>query len=408
MIKPASRRAAIVLAGSALALAAGLIPAQAATTGWRTDATVATRGYETVFTSVAASSRADAWATGLSGNAKGTKLQTVIRHWTGKTWRSVTLPAKTEKAWAKTDPFITEVGAASSRSVWVFGGFYGGYLRLNGSRWSVATLPGGGAKSGNLLEIDAVKVFSGSNAWAFGVLDSLSSSTDAGVPYAAHYNGKKWSRVGVPGSGAISAVAAPSAGEIWAVEDATAGLTGLGIRSAINRTAALSASGTAPVVLEWTASTGWVQAALQPALSDSDVITSAAAEPNGDIWIGGSAPNKASGTTPVAADWNGTAWSSVSDLPMKASSTDWALEAMAPDGSGGLWGLAEGGNGSGRVFQLTSTKWSTVSTSFGKHPWVLLALTLVPGTRSAWGVGAVEASKSSANGLIAVTGALPR
>jgi hypothetical protein len=408
VIKLAWRRAGIVLAGSALALAGGLIPAQAAATGWRTDATVATRGYETIFTSVAASSRSNAWAAGLTAKAKGDTLAgTAIRHWTGKAWRSVTLPAKTAKAWAKAEPLFPEVGAASARSVWVFGGIYGGYLRLDGSKWSVATLPGGGAKSGTLVEIDAVKVFSSSNVWAFGTLDSLTSTTGAGVPYAAQYNGHSWSSKGVPGSGTITAVAAPSAGEMWAVEDAAGDLSEFGIQRTSVRTHASSAASAAPVVLQWTGST-WQQAAEQPALSGSDEITSAAAEPNGDIWIGGSATNKAGGTTPVAAEWDGTAWSSVSDLPMKASSADWQLEAMAPDGSGGLWALAFSSSGSGRIWQLTGSKWSTASTSFGKHEWALLAVTLVPGTRSAWAAGALRESKSGADGLIAVTGALPR
>src|SRR5262249_49915468 len=36
--------------------------------------------------------------------------------------------------------------------------------------------------------------------------------------------------------------------------------------------------------------------------------------------------NKARGTTPLAAEWNGTSWS-VKDLPMRATSEDWLLDA---------------------------------------------------------------------------------
>ncbi len=399
MIKLASRGAAVVVAGSALALAGSLLPAQAATSGWRIDATYAVSGSANIYTSVSAMGPADAWATGLLGKTKGNSPpQVVIRHWTGKTWRLVKLPAKVARAWAKTDPFFSQVGVVSASNLWVFGGLGGSYLRLSDGKWTIERLPGGGSvTSGALVQIDAVKVFSGTNAWAFGERDSLSGSQEVSAPYAAHYNGHKWSRVSVPGSGAITAVGATSSAEIWAVEG---GLTELG--------EPISSGPTPPVVLQWTATSGWQNAADQPSLAASDQLTSVVAEPDGDVWLGGSAKNKAKGTTPLAADWNGTNWS-VSDLPMKASKTDWQLTAMTPDGSGGVWAIAQAGTGpSGRIWHFSGTRWSQVSPAFGKRGWALEALALVPGTHSVWGVGAVEVGKSGADGLIAVDGPLPR
>jgi hypothetical protein len=221
VIKLASRCAAVVVAGSALTLAVGLLPAQAATTGWRIETTVAVRGSETLFAGVAASSPADAWATGFSAKDKGTSSpKPLIRHWTGKAWRSVTLPAKVARAWANVAPVDALVGAASARSVWVFGSFTGSYLRLSGSRWSLGQLPGVSEKSGALVLIDAVKVINGTNVWAFGERDSVSGSQEVSAPYAAYYNGHKWAKVTVPGTGAITAVAAVSSSDIWAVESA--------------------------------------------------------------------------------------------------------------------------------------------------------------------------------------------
>ncbi len=399
MIKLTSRGAAVAVAGSALALAGGLLPAQAATSGWRIDATYAVRNSVNIYTSVSASSPADAWATGLVAKAKGDSLpQFVMRHWTGKTWRLVTLPAKVGRAWAKTDPFFSQVGVASARNLWVFGGLGGSYLRLNGNKWTTGRLPGGGsATSATPVEIDAVKVLSSTDAWAFGGKVSFNGTQEVSAPYAAHYNGDKWSRVSVPGSGAITAVAAASSGELWAVEG---GLTELGV--------SISSGPTPPVVVQWTASSGWQNAADQPSLAASDQLTSVVAEPSGDVWFGGSAKNKAKGTTPLAAEWNGTAWS-VSDLPMKASKTDWQLTAMAPDGTGGVWAAAQASSGnSARIFHLHGARWSQVSPAFGKRKWILEALAEVPGTDSVWGVGAVEVGKSGADGLIAVDGPLPR
>jgi hypothetical protein len=445
VIKLASRRAAVVLAGSALTLAVGLVPAQAATTGWRTDTTFAVRGEVSLFTDVAASSPSDAWAIGLAAKTKGTLLpQTIISHWTGKAWRPVTLPAKVAREWARQGAISSVVGAASARNVWVFGGFPGDYLRLDGSRWSVGQLPGASKKSGALILIDAAQVFSGTDVWAFGARVSASG---VATPYAAHYSGGKWSRVTVPdlsGGGLITAVAAVSSGDIWAVETSLSDLSSppsaaarsAAVRSAVarsavaaspaarlavarlavarlavarRRAAASDSAAASQVVLHWTRKKGWQDdAAQQPSLAATDLLVSAVAEPNGDVWFGGSANNTANGTTPLTAEWNGSSWS-VSGLPVRASSAEWQLIAMTPDGSGGIWALAQDSNTAAeRIWHLHGASWSQVRPAFGKHPWALVALALVPRTHSVWGVGAVLSAKSSVNGLIAVDGPLPR
>jgi hypothetical protein len=424
VIKLASRCAAVVVAGSALTLAVGLLPAQAATTGWRTDATLAVRGEDSIITSVAASSPSDAWATGFAVKTNGTALpQAVIRRWTGKAWRTVTLPAKIGREWAGRGAIGGPVGAASARSVWIFGDFAGGYLRLDGSRWSLGQLPGASKKSGAVVLIDAVKVFSGTNVWVVG--ERLSASGVA-TPYAAHYNGREWSTTVVPalpsGGGDITAVAAVSSGDLWAVESGvtsppvaansavakSALAASPAARLAAARLRAGASAAASSVVLQWTASTGWQKASQQPSLAASDQLSSVVAEPNGDVWVGGAANNKKKGTTPLATEWNGTSWS-VKDLLGKASSADWELGSMAPDGTGGIWALAANEtSGAERIWHLHGTTWSQARPAFGKHQWILEALAVVPGTHSAWAVGAVRVGKSGANGLIAVDGSLPR
>ncbi|HEY2315314.1 MAG TPA: hypothetical protein VGH96_17020, partial [Streptosporangiaceae bacterium] len=142
MIKSSSRRAAILLSGSALALAGTMLPAQAATTGWRISATYAVSASSTILSSVDAVSPGDAWAAGFTAKNTGSALPaTVIRHWTGKTWSPVTLPAGVARAWARQVPLFSVVGV-SPRDVWIFGSVRGGYLRLNGRQWSTGTLPG--------------------------------------------------------------------------------------------------------------------------------------------------------------------------------------------------------------------------------------------------------------------------
>ena len=257
----------------------------------------------------------------------------------------------------------------------------------------------GGVTSGAGVFIDAVKVFSKTNVWAFGAELSVSGSQPVATPYAARYNGHRWVPVSVPGSGAIAAVSAVSSKEMWAVEG---GMSFLGN--------SISPGPNPSVVLHWKPGTGWQDAPVRPSLAAGDQLTSVVAEPNGDVWFGGSAKNKANGTTPLAAEWHGNTRSwSVSDLPMRATSANWSLVAMTPDGTGGIWALAQDSNATtARVWHLHGASWSQASPAFGKRPWILEALTLVPGTHSVWAVGAVKVGKSGAAGLIAVDGPLPR
>ena len=400
MIKLASRRAAFVLSGSAVALVAGTLPAQAATTGWRVDATFSVHASASVLTSVDAVSGGDAWAVGFTAKDTGSAApQSVIRHWAGKTWKAVTLPAKTAKAWAKEEPVFSVVGASSPKDVWIFGGFSGGYLRLNGKRWSTGHLPGSSAASGALVEITAVKVFSSGNVWAFGTRAKFSANKDTPLPYAAHYNGSKWSTAKVPvptsDGGVIAGVSAVSSHQMWAIEN-----------TEIETSGSAPVAGP-PVVLAWTAATGWQDAAEQPTLAAGDELSSVTAGPGGDIWFGGSARNSAKGTTPLAAEWNGTTWS-IAALPAGASSADWELGQMAPDGSGGIWAVVNADNrGSERLWHLSGTTWSQVTPNFGQHTWLLEALAWVPHTRSVWGAGASKRG-SGADGLIAIDGPTPR
>jgi hypothetical protein len=144
--------------------------------------------------------------------------------------------------------------------------------------------------------------------------------------------------------------------------------------------------------------------AQQPNLAATEQLVSAVAEPNGDVWFGGSANNTANGTSPLTAEWNGTAWS-VKDLPGKASSAAWQLVVMEPDGTGGVWAVAADNNSDAeRIWHLRGARWSQARPVSGKHQWELEALALVPHTHSVWGAGAVAAGKSRADGLIAVDG----
>ncbi len=402
MIKASSRRAAVVLSGSAIALTAGLLPAQATTSSWRISAELHTPGKINLVFGVDAVSARDAWATGVTANNKTATFKSVLRHWTGNGWHSVTLPSRVAKRWNSGAPLFTQIAASPAGDVWVFNGFLrGSYLHRSGNRWSTGGLPGGGGTAGPSLAITAARDFGKDNAWAFGGKVSLASPTTAKTsPYAAHFNGSKWTAQTLPGRGEITAVSADSASSMWAVVGSPSGLTSPGPVIGSSR----------PSVLHWTAKAGWLQAAVQPVLPAGANLTSVVAEPDGTVWIGGSVKNGAKGTTAFAAKWTTAASAWTLARLGGATSGKWGLGDMAPDGRGGIFGVALAINVKGepeRLWHLAGTTWSRVAQHFGKHEWIFTQLAAVPGTHSVWGVGALKVGKGE-DGLIAINGPTPR
>ena len=86
-----TRRAAVGAAAAAFTLVAGLLPAQAATPGWRVTEVLPA---STEIYSTAATSAANAGAIGMSCGdpcVGGTNL--LAEHWTGSRWQAIAPPA---------------------------------------------------------------------------------------------------------------------------------------------------------------------------------------------------------------------------------------------------------------------------------------------------------------------------
>ena len=312
MLRLSARRAAVALSAGATLLAAGAaaLPAQAAAVpGWRISATFPVTGRESILTSVAAVSARDAWSVGEVVNNKSFSVTSLIRHWNGKVWKAEALPAKVASAWRRVEPLQPIVGASSTSDVWIFGGFQtNAYLRLNGTRWSVGHLPGA-SDAGKFVQIEAVRVFSKSNVWAFGETDDETGPEPTATPYAAHFNGARWTVTHVPGNSGIAAVSAASASSIWAV----AGMSPLVAAEGLGGKPGQQA------VLHWTPKGGWQQPT-QPVLPKGAQLSAVTLQ-SGQVVVGGSQPNGRKGRSALLITWNGKAWSAPSVAG--ASPTKW-------------------------------------------------------------------------------------
>ena len=421
MIRFLTRRALLVVSGSALALAAvtapvraavpagtaavragtaavrvraaaAAAPAAAAAAGWRVQLRLRGGELSPLLASITADSSADAWSAGVVVPRAGWQARPLIEHWNGTAWQSVALPRKIARKWQQGFPF-SAVGASSSSDFWAVSNVLGVWLHWNGRRWSTGRLPGNSA--GNVLAISSVSAFSARNVWAFGGhVTGTSTDSATGPPYVAHFNGHSWKVVTAPaGNAAISAVSSLSPGDIWAV---------LG-RFPMVSTRSTSAGN---AVAHWNGRQ-WNPVRLPGAFTRGASLTSVLARSDHNIWIGGGITNARRGQTEEAANWNGSRWT-VSRLSAHPSGVEFQLVSMVPDGSGGLWAVATSeGLSTSRLWHLHAGRWTgPTRLEPCRRACVLTGLAQVPGTTSVWAAGAIVRGRRG-EGLIALQGRIP-
>ncbi len=348
-------------------------------TGWRLDDAIAFRGQMVLLDSIHVTSADDAWVAGLviADNYSAEKL--LIERWNGAAWRPSAVPAREARRFAAQTPFV-QIGASSPRNVWAVALTGGRYLRFDGTRWSAGALPR--PKAGTLA-IYSVEVFGRADVWVIGGVLHLAGSRAEFAPYAVRFNGRRWTRMPVPGRGVLAAVSALSGRDIWAV---------------LATGSASADRGPAPVILRWNG-TAWRPAA-QPKLPEHATVNGILATATDDVWIVGGRPHGSKGTSGLAMHWNGKSWrpaSPATAAPAKA----YALSSPAPDGSGGFWALGNPLSFSpARLWHHAGRSWVGPE----PVPGYLAQLAAVPGTKSTWAIGENAAFD---NGLILVHGPLP-
>lgn len=113
------------------------------------------------------------------------------------------------------------------------------------------------------------------------------------------------------------------------------------------------------------AQTGWT--VVPPAAGTAgDELTGSYALSNTDAWAVGYIGNTSTGPeTPVALNWNGTAWSPVSTPTPSGSTPDWGFESVEASGTSDAWAVGEQSAGTKIHDSLyehwNGTAWSVVS-----------------------------------------------
>jgi hypothetical protein len=350
-------RSLLTIAGIAGLAVGAALPAGAATTSARASATPGWRlvsklgpsesDWSIGFTAVSAT---DAWSTWTAvGNND-------VEHWNGHGWQRVAVPADLVSRVAG-DPGIA---ATAGSGLWVFGAV-GSVIRYDGGKWRVQTIPKW-AVHGNLAGGTDVTpaVFSASNVWAF------SLGWDATKPdhYAAHYNGRAWTKVEMPA--VPYDVSAVSPTDIWAEGPTLQNISKF-------------------VLMHWNGKT-WtsppmptVRVPKGDTVQYGDLLGTGPAS----AWFVAdiTAPSLTTAKTELL-HWTGRSWSSVA---IKYPTTNMEI---APDGDGGLWAAAWGPGPAftEHLYHLNAGHWSEYGVPDGVNiqgP----SLIQIPGTRSMWATG---------------------
>jgi hypothetical protein len=251
-------------------------------------------GTVNVLNAVTAAGPEDVWAVGRTSN--GVEDLPLIERWDGIGWSLSPAPA--------IDGGAALYGvAAAGRTVWAVGASRSGdlgteqalILRWDGRKWGAETLP---ALPGPSV-LRAVTAVSPDDAWAIGAQGDR--------PLALRFTGKRWRRIPVPGRGSLVAIAPAPGDGAWAVGSSPLRLDGTAWtkvgtarrQGTLQGIAAVSADeawavGSSPAatsrvnraLVQRFTGTGW-SIVNGPGIPGSDVLTAAAAAPDGSVWAVG-------------------------------------------------------------------------------------------------------------------------
>jgi hypothetical protein len=259
-------------------------------------------------------------------------------------WRQSVLPHGL-RSW------ITGASAVSPGDIWAATYLGGSVLHWDGATWAVQPKGGWTPKA----VFTGVTATGPRNVWLFGAKGS--SSQGAGT---WHLTGSKWVKVkGVAGD--IDKASAVSATDIWAIG---------GVGGSLNAVLQLRGA-------------NWHR--VTPAALDGFSYSAVLAVSASDVWVAGTVAG-----SPELGHYDGHAWT-VATVP---SATP--VSAMCRDGRGGLWVIANPGAGpSGLLDRSASGQWKFAKVSSTSANEVF-GCALIPGTKSAWGVGKASAPKGTA------------
>jgi hypothetical protein len=255
---------------------------------WTTVSSPNPTGYD-FLTSVAAVSANDVWAVGWSLNNDYSGYNTITMHWDGSSWKTITSPNPTQYS------ELTSVTAVSSNDVWAVGFSFGNGIQTitmhwDGSSWTTIISPN--LSSNNYLT--SVAAVSSNDVWAAGY-------TYSGSTLTMHWDGSSWTIITSPNPtsyNVLNSITAVSSNDIWA-----AGYTMADPNTGITQT----------LIMHWELVNGTYQWVTKPSPNPAtyyNSLTSVAAVSANDVWSVGWTYGGSSYNT-LTMHWDGSSWTTI-------------------------------------------------------------------------------------------------
>jgi len=281
-------------------------------TRWSQVTTPNVQFFDEKLLAVSGSGTSDVWAVGSTNQTGFATTNPITAHWDGTAWTIVATPATTGTAKSILDAVVD----LAPDNVWAAGRSRDGHALIehwNGSAWSIVTAPdpvppAGSAFAGATLT--GLSATSASDVWAVGSFSAAHGTVVDSFTLTEHFDGVRWKVVPSPNvakpnqfNGArqvLSAVAARSTGDVWAVGWTIDTATGSFLPDKT-------------LIMHWNG-TSWVVVPSPDHANEEDMLTGVAAVSSGNAWAVGTFTDRSSGfpldRTQILR-WNGSAWSVV-------------------------------------------------------------------------------------------------
>ena len=326
------------------------------------------------FTAITALSTNDAWAVG-TRKENSFKIA-IIAHWDGKQWRDTPLLTDIADSWS-----INDIAASDALHVWAVGSNNNDQpliLRWNGSAWEKATTPATGA-DGN--QLTSIAIASGQDIWAVGgSIFTPTTPTQTLHPFAEHWDGQSWHIVPVSASGTFSDIGVGASGDAWGI------------------------IGQSNQIVRWDGQ-AW-KTMPSPAPTDHTLeIQAIAVDANDHVWAAGSYnPPTSNWEEPILEQWNGTTWTMMptGDMTEGLEARGAFFDRLSVGSNSSLWLAGDFKDPNTRLERAFSLYFDGQASRLSHYPsfysdpgggsaFGVLDIAAVPGTNTAWIVGATGA-----------------
>jgi hypothetical protein len=287
------------------------------------------------------------WAVGSTGSG------TLTERWNGASWSVVPSPNPPDATWSLQ---LNGVKAFSGSDAWAVGSYSAAAApvartviqRWDGTAWSIVPSPNPDTEVNLLTDVDGA---ASNDVWAIG---NLGHEIYGGTPrrgLVLHWNGSAWSQVNVPGTTSDGTINFPTLEDVFVVSANDVWIVGRAFSWTVFKIV--------PIALHWNGVT-WQRSVLNTAPNDG----------TGFVGVAALSPTQVYAVGKVIARWTGAAWT----LDSASVPTGGNLVDMAAVGPSTFWAVGSAGTGGTLAVRTTNgpgrAAWILTRSGESPHGWL--------------------------------------